>query len=103
MSVTQTAVHAVRPADAPSLQDHYKVLNRQLQAALIHARRESRREDASPAAATRRWTDRPRLSLSSQMACSGVRRMSRAERLSSSSASVRGPISGTTGKSCAST
>ncbi|MBB3930792.1 hypothetical protein GGR25_001831 [Kaistia hirudinis] len=48
MSVTQTAARAVRPADAPSLQDHYKVLNRQLQAALIHARRESRREDREP-------------------------------------------------------
>lgn len=48
MSAPQTVARAVRPAEAPSLQDHYKVLNRQLQAALIHARRESRREDREP-------------------------------------------------------
>lgn len=48
MSVTHTAARTVRSVDAPSLQDHYKVLNRQLQAALIHARRETRREDREP-------------------------------------------------------
>ncbi|MCX5512068.1 hypothetical protein [Kaistia algarum] len=48
MSIAQNGVRSAQTSRDERLQDHYKVLNRHLQAALMHARPEGRRERPEP-------------------------------------------------------